>query len=709
MKDRTIRKRVSVGAIVLVTWGLVTGLQADEITLLTPNQPPGATRVLSFPSGQCTGNLYLEPESGTDWDPKCVRPSGKCEYLRPAQGDVLVPEDRNIKLWVPLALSPRESAKLLAQNPQAHRLTIADRTRKDPDDLSGLSELDPNDLFWLSVSTEMYLRTGADPGIFEPISHLTGLQILSLQSAGITDEGLEHLRPLRSLRGLELTQASISNRGLAVLMDLPALEYLSLNTGVTDAGLRQVAQLSNLRWLSIADGKMWGPGLAELAKLPRLERLCIVQSRSPLFNRHIKYLEGLTQLKGLTLWGSACNTLTDASLASIGKLKNLEELYFIRTMPRFTPAGAAHLKELKNLKKIAFAQIMWSGYAGEYYGDEVVRQLAANLLNLESITGISYLTAEGMETLAKFRNLKCLHVGLKNHILGYDGPTGVSHLGSLGCLEELHVYNHDSLSEADIASLEPLGHLKNLNVGSRHLTDRNLASFGKLDQLESLSFSVLGGPGASKISKSGLNQLNSLSNLHYLQVNLWGNAAKTDPADELMLDLSGLKKMKDMDLGLQLQDSDLAFLEHLPLLENLSIQPIQPGSPLTGAFFRHLRELPELNRLYVSGLSGCTGENLAHLNGLPKLRNLTLAGDITDTALASLTGPLSLESLYFDTDEPIRKQTVTNLAKSHPVIEYIHINRMPKVQTRPVSTPKRTRVSPSRVNQRTQQNRPRRR
>ena len=553
----------------------------------------------------------------------------------------------------------------------------------------------------------MYLRAGAEPRIFEPISRLTDLQILTLFSTGITDEGLGHLRSLRSLRGLELNQASISNRGLAVLMDLPALEYLSLNTGVTDAGLRQVAQLSNLRWLSIADGKMWGPGLAELAKLPRLERLCIVQSRSPLFDRHIKYLEGLTQLKGLTLWGSACNTLTDASLASIGKLKNLEELYFIRTMPRFTVEGAAHLKKLKNLKKITFAQILWSSYAGEYCGDEVVRQLAA-LPNLESIQGIGYLTAEGMETLARFRNLKCLHVGLKNHILGYDGPTGVSHLASLDSLEELHVYNHDSLSEADIASLETLGRLKKLNVGSRHWTDRNMASFGKLTQLESLSFSAVGGPGASKISKSALNQLNDLTNLRFLKVGLWGNSAKANSSDELMLDLSELTKMKEMYLDLSLQDSDLAFVKHLPLLENLSIQP-EPGSPLNGALLRYLTEMPELNRLYVSGLSGCKGEDFAHLNGLPKLRNLHLKGDITDTALKYLTGPLSLTSITVETDEPIRKQTVTDLTKSHPVIEFIHIYELYKVRTRPVRSPKRARTSQSRTNQRTQQNRQRER
>jgi hypothetical protein len=647
------------------------------------------------------GNLYLEPESGPGWDPKGVRLFDDWEHHGIAEGDVRVPKDRNIKLMIHLELSPWESAKLLAQLPQAHQWN-ADRTRKDPDDLSGLSKLDPNDLFWLYVGSAMYLRTGADPRIFEPISRLTDLRILTLFSTGITDEGLEHLRPLRSLRGLELNQASISNRGLAVLMDLPALEHLELNTGVTDAGLRQVAQLSNLRWLRIVDGKMWGPGLAELAKLPRLERLCISQSRGSLFDRHIKYIEGLTQLKSLTLWGGGCNRLTDASLASIGRLRNLEELYFIGTMPKFTPTGVAQLKGLKNLKKVAFAQI-WAGTAGRDYGDEVVRQLAANLPDLESIQGIYYLSAEGMKTLARFRNLKCLQVGLKNPALGYNGPTGVSHLAGLDSLEELHVSNMESLSDADIACLEPLARLKTLFIGSKNLTDQNLASIGKLDQLESLGLSVVGG---TIVSRSGLNQLNGLTNLHHLDVSTWTIDAKTDPADELTLDLSGLKKMKDISLsGLQLQDSDLVFLEHMPLLESLMIQL----DPLTGTSLRHLRELPELNRLYVSGVSDRTGADLAHLNGLPKLRSLHLTGDITDTALTSLTGPLSLESLTVETDDPIRRQTVAELKNSHPVIEFIHINELQKFQTRPVTTPKRTRPSQPRTNRRAPANRRRER
>jgi len=333
-----------------------------------------------------------------------------------------------------------------------------------------------------------------------------------------------------------------------------------------------------------------------------------------------------------------------------------------------------------------------------------VRQLAA-LPNLESIQGISCLTAEGMKTLARFRNLKCLEVGLKSHIMGYDGPTGVSHLGGLSSLEELSITS-ESLSEADLACLESLGRLKELFVGSRHFSERNMASIGKLKQLESLSLSVVGG---TIVNKSGLNQLNGLTNLHYLKVSTWVITAKTDPADELMLDLSGLTKMKDISLsGLQLQDSDLAFIKHLPLLEDLSIEPA-PGSPLNGAFLRHLSELPELNLLQVRGLSGCKGEDLAYLNSLPKLRRLILTGDITDTALASLTGPLSLEWIIVETDEPIRKQTVTELTESHPVIEFIHIYEQYKAQTRPASTPNRARTSQPRTNRRAPANRRRER
>jgi hypothetical protein len=642
-----------------------------------------ATKTLSFPSDQRLGNLNLEPELGQTLEPKAVRLCAGWDYFSVAQGDVRVPRDRNVQLTIRLALAPQESAKLRVQNPRKYQVFEAGRTRQDPQDLAGLSRLDPNGVYWLSIDSLTGVAD-ADKRVLEPIRRLTGLRILTLYDTGVTDKGMEHLRSLRSLRALELAESSITSRGLAVLTDLPALEYLGFDKEVTDASLKQVAQHSSLRWLRIPMGRVWGPGLTELAKMPRLERLCLV-GETGLTDQHIRYLEGLTHLKSLTLWGSGCNSLTDASLASIGKLKELEELYFIMTSPRLTLAGVAQMRGLTNLKQVDFAQA-WASPEGARSGDALARQLVADHPNLESIRGISFLSAEGMKTLTSCRNLKCLAVGLKDRNLGYSGPTGMSHLAALGSLKELLISTGSALSEADLACLEPLVYLRDLNISCSSMTtmtDRGLGSIAKLHQLERLSL------GHASMTRGALNQLNSLSNLQFLSVGTGGRASSRHTSDELTLDLSGLKNLKDLHLGwLPLQNSDLVFLEHLPLLEQVFID--METNSLTGASLRHLKNHSDLNYLHLSGLSDCTGEDLAQLNGLSKLRSLHLTGDITNTALASLTGPASIESINIYTDQPIQKQTVTDLTKSHPVIEYIRIEGLPKASTRPIPTPRRT-------------------
>jgi hypothetical protein len=309
----------------------------------------------------------------------------------------------------------------------------------------------------------------------------------------------------------------------------------------------------------------------------------------------------------------------------------------------------------------------------------------ATMPQLESIEGISYLSAEGMKTLATLPNLKCLHVNLKDRHQGYYGPTGLSHLSGLRSLEELVISTGDGWSDADLACLGSLNQLRELSLGcpsATTITDRGLGSIGKLRQLERLSL------GHASVTRGGLNQLNSLSNLQFLSVGTGGRASSRPTSDELTLDLSGLKNLKDLHLSwLPLQDSDLAFLEHLPLLEQVFID--METNSLTGASLRHLKNHPDLNYLHLSGLSDCTGEDLACLNGLPKLRSLHLMGDIPDTALASLTGPPSIESINIYTDQPIQKQTAAGLTKSHPVIEYVRIEDAPKTPTRPIPAPGR--------------------
>jgi hypothetical protein len=530
--------------------------------------------------------------------------------------------------------------------------------------------------------------------VLEPIQRLTGLQMLNLHSTGVTDKGMEHLRALRLLKSLVLSgERSISNVGLEILRDLPALEYLDLDTGVTDAGLKQIAQAGSIRWLRIGTGGFWGPGLAELAKMPRLERLCL-EGTTALSDRHIQYLEGLTQIKSLTLWGG-CNNLTDASLASIGKLRNLEELHFIMCSPRFTPASIAHLKDLKKLKKVDFSDT-WTVPEGAGYADDAMRQLAAVLPGLESIEGAGILSAKGVQALAIFRDLKCVDLTLKDHHHGYHGPTGFSHLSELHLLEELRVNSETALSDADLTSIESLGRLKVLVIGSTEVTDRGLASISKLKQLEELWLDA-------EVTCGGLNQLNDLAHLRVLSVGRRLAVQSRVGMDELTLDLSGLQGLKELRLGgLPLQDADMAFLANLGRLEKVSIS----AYPLPPTSLRHLSGLSKLKRLWIAGLARPAVHDLAPLANLTGVTDLDLAGEIPDTALSALGGPAGLHSLIVNTSEPIRNQTVAELKRRLPNIENI---RIMEPLPQPVVSPQRPDASPPRRNPPAAPRRPRRR
>lgn len=640
-------------------------LRGGETAGVSVQRPSGGARTLSFPDEEWIGTVEIEPEAGLVWDAKGVRLPGAWPDRTAAHGEVLVPRDRNVRLRVTLALSAREEARLQKEIPRAHQQLIADSVRERARDLSALSALDPNDLFWLEVGSPMYRRTGADPAILEPIGRLTGLKILSLHSAGVTNAGLEPIRALRSLEALELAQFGIGTHGLAVLKNLPVLEYLSLNTAVTDAGLKEIAGVSSLRWLNLIQGRFYGPGLAELAKLPHLERLCI---QGDIFDRQVQYLEGLTHLKGLTFW-YAGDALTDASLASIAKLASLEELHFAMSSPKFTPAGVAHLKKLEHLKELDFGAYTWGPGRGEQYGDEVARQLA-DMPGLESIRRVSYLSDEGVKALSTLKHLKCLDIRLKDTRQGYRGPTGLAYLSSLQMLETLHIGSGDPLADEDLAALESLSGLKTLLIhGSgdpgRGISDRGMASIGKLKQLECLTL-------MTHVTRNSLNHLNGLSKLQQLQVSVLSLAKPEEMshADESTLNLSGLKRLTDLSLtGIPLYDDDLAFIQHLSSLERAEIDP---RTPLTGESLRHFRDLPKLSYLLLSGFSSPSSEDLSHLNSLPELRFLRATGNITDAALASLEPP-RLDALELNTNAPISKQTVEDLTARMPAIEYIHI------------------------------------
>lgn len=635
---------------------------------------PGTKRVLHFPNDVYVGRLLVEDpclgseciEFGRDlsyefgFDPKCVRLAGDWDFVGLARGDVIVPGEDRLRLEVLLRPLDEDRPRLSA----LMRHFLSSQVTMGPPDLTGLSQLDPDDLYYLHVGG-LVGRSDAGSRVLAPISRLTGLRVLELSQTGMRDCQTQYLKPLQSLRALVLfDEHSLRNAGLAVLKELPTLEYLDLDTATTDVGLKDLAQIPNLRWLRLRTGRIWGRGLRELARAPRLERLCLWGDKG-LTDRLVGNLESLTQLKSLTLWGGD-SQLTDASLASIGKLTDLEELYFIRVSNTFTDAGIGHLENLRNLRKISFTFCR--------VGAEGLQHLA-NLPHLESLEGLAP-SADAASVLPTMRNLKTLDVNWFIPPLGtLVPPEVVAATGQLDFLEELAVMGGRWSSE-DLRVFGKLTNLKRLRLGMyEDVDDSALTEIGKLKNLEYLAFS------GEAVSKRGLNQLNSLTKLRSLDVSIFSLSEKAPGIDETPLDLSALTNLKTLELtGLDLQDADLASVAGMRDLEWLVVA----SDGLTEASLAYLGDLPELKHLHMSGLTCATGTGLAYLAGLSKAVSISLRGCVTNEALDRLGGLSSLWGLDVETDQIIRPETVAGLKKRLPAIMSIKVQEPMRLNPAPV-------------------------
>ncbi|MGL4421964.1 MAG: hypothetical protein ACRCZF_14955, partial [Gemmataceae bacterium] len=66
----------------------------------------------------------------------------------------------------------------------------------------------------------------------------TGLTILNMANADVTDATIEHLRGLKKLRRLDLSNSQLTDSALPILAELPELEDVKLSrTKVTDEGI----------------------------------------------------------------------------------------------------------------------------------------------------------------------------------------------------------------------------------------------------------------------------------------------------------------------------------------------------------------------------------------------------------------------------------------------------------------------------------------
>jgi hypothetical protein len=183
----------------------------------------------------------------------------------------------------------------------------------------------------------------------------TTLRVVRLMDSKVTDDDLAKLAGLPGLEELYLSRTAIGDRGLAHIAKMKSLQRLDLfATLITDEGFAQLKDQTELVRLGVGDTQLTGDAADTIGRMTKLEQLYI--SRVPITDDAIGKLKNLKELKELDIFNAALSDkglasiaenhpkltrlgisgarITEASLASLEKLKSLDELYLTARIPQ---------------------------------------------------------------------------------------------------------------------------------------------------------------------------------------------------------------------------------------------------------------------------------------------------------------------------------------------------------------------------------------
>jgi len=177
------------------------------------------------------------------------------------------------------------------------------------------------------------------------------------------------------------------------------------------------------------------------------------------------------------------------------------------------------------------------------------------------------------------------------------------------------------VSDADMAQVAQLRHLRKLDLSHTRITDSGLEHLKPLENVTDLDCYY-----AEYLTEEGVAHLRNWKHLERL------NLRGTKVTSKVFESLAKLTSLRSLDIGFtQIEDEGFEQLSALPKLERLAIG----GNRLSGAALTMLKLLPSLVDLDVGGIqrvdSGLwglplTGENLERISELKQLRSLSLAG-----------------------------------------------------------------------------------
>ena len=400
----------------------------------------------------------------------------------------------------------------------------------------------------------------------EHLRGLTSLRRLSLWNTQVTDRGIECLRGLRNLEAIDLQGTAVTEAALESLQQLPNLRELPQEIELSDLGLKRLREFPHakdlrLPWLYAR--QITDRGMADLGALGGVESLKIDESQ--LSDAGLEHLRQLGKLKSLDIEGTPC---TPQGLLVLSKLSQVRELH-LGSLPGVSFGDIARVWG-QRMEKLTLLPAPENGYGCSISGN-------GKGLSLE----VSVPIADAdLAELKHFSNAKSLTL---RHFSG----AGLAHLKNLPQLEELSI--HTALDDSSLASLSHLPRLRSLDIAHDYLFP-------------------------CRLSDAGFSPLHIMRQLQWLRFQY-----------------------------LPLRDEQLSFLAGMTKLNSLAVcnDPV-----VTGSFLVHLRNLPALERLVLVDCPSVVDGSLIHLEGIKTLKSIFLEHtDVTNAGLPHLHGLTALSDV----------------------------------------------------------------
>lgn len=263
-------------------------------------------------------------------------------------------------------------------------------------------------------------------------------------------------------------------------------------------GFQYLASFSKLRVLALENIVVHEMDLAKIRRLESLEELSIVAvlDDETIAKKLVETISSLPKLKKLVV---AADKLTDESVESLVKLKNLTTLQLINATS-LTDDGIAKLGEIPNLQELSV--FMADNISGSGFGEF---ESFENLTSLK-LTWCTNVNDKGLSQICRFRNLTLLQLyncpeitatGTSNlpalsklRTLSLTGIAGddrtAEHLSTLKELRNLELDSNEFVTVKFLAELVELQNLRQLDLASTSMTNDCFQTLLNLEYLESV-------------------------------------------------------------------------------------------------------------------------------------------------------------------------------------------------------------------------------